>query len=106
MDKYCVVSVTVPDLETGEKLAVVVLEARLAACVQVSLSPVKSFYWWKGEVKTENEFTLSIKTESDIFYKLKEVILKNHPYEIPEILLTPIPSGLSSYFDWIDNEIN
>ncbi len=105
MEKYCVVTVTVPDIESGEKLARLIVNARLAACVQVSMHPVKSFYWWDKQVKEQMEYTISIKTETDVFYKLKEIIVKNHPYTVPEILLIPVPCGLSSYFQWIDEEM-
>jgi periplasmic divalent cation tolerance protein len=90
-----------PNDDHADRLARALVEHKLAACVQVS--PIKSFYEWKGEICRDDERLLIIKSKTVLYHDLEEFIVKNHPYEIPEIIMVPISRGLGKYFTWIDS---
>ena len=99
--EYLLVTTTCADKESAMRLADVLIEARLAACVQ--LMPIESVYVWKNEVCNENEILLLIKTKTALYDKLADVIRKNHPYEVPELIQLPITGGSPEYLRWIDD---
>jgi periplasmic divalent cation tolerance protein len=88
----------------AERIARAVLEARAAACVQV-VGPVTSRYWWQGEIQTEVEYLLLCKTHTEAVERLLELIRAAHPYEVPELIATPIVNGSADYLRWIAAEV-
>ena len=92
-----------PNRESAEKLAGVLIEQRLAACVNI-LSPCRSVYRWKQEIHNDEEYPVLIKTAADRYAALEEAIRANHPYELPEIVAVPIDCGLPAYLQWIETE--
>ena len=86
----------------AERLARVVLDARLAACVNV-VPGVVSLYWWKGEVCRDVESTLFIKTRADLVPALTDALRAAHPYEVPEIIALPLAEGEgnAAYRAWL-----
>ena len=94
------VQTTIDDRERAESIAGVLLQKRLAACVQI-IGPVKSLYRWKGAVETSGEWALLIKTRASLYRKVERAIRENHPYEVPEIIALPIVRGGRDYLDWI-----
>ncbi len=99
-----VVLCTVPDEPTAERLARGLVEARLAACVNV-LGGVRSFYRWKGTVQDDRELQLVIKTRHARFEALAAWIAREHPYEVPEVLALPVVAGAPSYLQWLDAQV-
>jgi len=99
--KYAVVTTTCANDEEAGKIAAVLLEKRLAACVQ--MQPISSNFIWKGELCNEKEILLLIKCRADHYDAIEQEILKNHSYEVPEILLLPVAGGYREYLDWIDS---
>jgi len=97
---YLVVLTTVGSEAQGEELARSIVGAGLAACVQIQ--PIRSVYKWKGEVCTEAEFLLMIKTVERQYVSLEQHIKANHSYETPEIIKLPITGGSREYLGWID----
>lgn len=95
----------VPDAEVAGRLARALLEARLAACVNI-LPAVRSLYHWQGALEEANEVTLQIKTIPAHYAALEAVIKAVHPYVVPEIIAIPIVDGLPAYLDWIVQETN
>ena len=91
---------TVATAEDAERLARALVEARLAACVNVVPSVV-SVYRWKGTVEREAEVLLVIKTTGERFEELKAALLGAHPYEVPELIAFPIAAGHQPYLDWL-----
>ena len=67
----------------AERLALALVDRRLAACVNI-VRGVRSFYHWKGEIESGEEFLLIIKTSRDLFAALNAEMEKLHPYELPE----------------------
>ena len=92
-----------PDQPAAETLAAALVEARLAACVNI-LAPCRSVYRWQGKVETANEVPLLIKTTSVCYPALEAAIRAQHPYELPEIIVIPITQGLPDYLAWISTE--
>lgn len=101
---FLLVLCTCPDRESAAAVATALLEERLAACVS-QLSGVRSLYRWEGRVEDNDELLLLIKTTARQFPALEEMILKLHPYEIPEIIGVPLTIGSQPYFDWIRNSV-
>ncbi|MBW2544162.1 MAG: divalent-cation tolerance protein CutA [Deltaproteobacteria bacterium] len=97
--KYCVILTTCGNREEAEKLARLLIESRLAACVQ--LTGVTSFYEWDGAVNRDDEKLLLIKAKSTHYDRIEEFISKNHSYDVPEIIQLPISGGSETYLKWI-----
>jgi periplasmic divalent cation tolerance protein len=99
MFKPGILLVTAPNEKVATELAEVLVTERLAACT--SIHPVTSTYRWDGKVNVEKEFQLVIKTNLEHFELIKNRIKTFHPYDVPEIIATPITHGLDSYLNWI-----
>lgn len=95
---YC----TCPNAESAQSLANALVGEGLAACVN-HLPGVRSTYRWKGEVTTDSEELLLIKTTEARFPALKERLLALHPYELPELIAVPVAHGHDAYLDWVRN---
>ncbi|KQO00190.1 MULTISPECIES: divalent-cation tolerance protein CutA [Stenotrophomonas] len=91
---------TCPDAATAQALARLLVERRLAACVNL-LPPMQSVYRWQGQVEQAEEFQLLIKTTAGRLEALTAALLQHHPYELPEILAVSPSAGLPAYLDWI-----
>ncbi len=97
---YLTVWSTVPNAETGQRIARTIVHEGLAACVSL-LPGVTSVYRWQGEVQQNSEHLLFIKTTLERYTALETRIRELHPYEVPEIIAHKIEAGLSSYLEWI-----
>jgi periplasmic divalent cation tolerance protein len=102
MDSLLVIT-NLPDRASAEKLAALLIEQRLAACVNV-LAPCSSVYRWQGEIQHDEEYPLLIKTVQDRYAQVEASIRGNHPYELPEIIAVPINGGLPAYLQWVESE--
>jgi periplasmic divalent cation tolerance protein len=101
-NKFVVIYVTAPSFEVGERIARILLEQRLVACANL-ISPMQSFYTWQGEIKSDEEVLMILKTRADLFLdKVIPAIRAIHPYEVPEIIALPIVMGSPDYLDWIE----
>jgi len=101
---------TVDDAAAARRLAEGVVEAGLAACVNI-LPPVTSVFRWESgaddaaqaAVQAEQEVLLLIKTSAAAYPALEAHLLQAHPYELPEIVAVPITHGLNAFRQWIDD---
>lgn len=100
-----VVLVTCGSSKEADRLAEALVEKRLAACVNILQTPVKSIYRWKGRVETAKEFLLLIKTSRANFLALSRQIEKLHSYDTPEIIALPITAGSPEYLRWLDQSL-
>ena len=103
MKTYLQVTTTTETKEQAEKIAQYLVEAKLAACVQIN-GPITSIYRWKGKVENAQEWLCLIKTQDDLYDKVEAAIKKLHPYETPEIIAVPIVKGSKEYLSWLDDE--
>lgn len=101
---YVQVTCTMGTAEEAERIARAVVEARLAACVQI-IAPVTSVYWWRGAVERSTEWLCVMKTTGAKFEALRAAIRERHSYETPEIIATPIVAGDAGYLAWIGEEV-
>lgn len=98
-----IVHCTCPERATASRLARSLVEQRLAACVSL-LPGVHSVYRWGDAVTEDDEVLLLIKTSTARFDDVKAHIIRNHPYELPEILAVEARAGLDRYVDWVGSE--
>lgn len=91
---------TCPDEATGTRIAETLVVDRLAACVN-RLPGVRSVYLWQNKLEHDNETLLLIKTTSARFDALCARLGELHPYELPEIIATPVTKGLPQYIQWV-----
>jgi periplasmic divalent cation tolerance protein len=97
---YIQVLTTAPSREVADAIAGALVERRLAACVQV-VGPVASTYRWEGAVEHAEEWLCLIKTMRTRFEAVASAIREQHPYEVPEIIATPIVDGDAAYVRWL-----
>jgi periplasmic divalent cation tolerance protein len=100
MAQVIVTLCTCPDKESAEKIARLLVESRLAACVNI-LPNLTSVYSWQGQIETADEHLLIIKSPQAGYQAIETAILSLHPYELPEIIAVPIGQGLPGYLNWI-----
>jgi periplasmic divalent cation tolerance protein len=105
MSDYLQVMTTTDRAEHADALARALVEARVAACVQV-LGPVQSHYRWKGDVEHAEEWLLLVKTSNAKLDELTEAIGAHHRYDVPEITVTPIVGGSTAYLAWIGDSVS
>ena len=96
---FCVVMTTADSAQLADRIATALLDARLAACIQVM--PMTSHYVWDGAVRREAESLLLIKAKSADYPAIAEKIRLNHSYETPEIIRLDIADGDPAYLGWI-----
>jgi|SRR6187399_2695631 len=95
-----IVFTTAPSKDAGEVLARKIVNARLAACVQV-LPQMTSVYIWEGKLQSEPEHLVLIKTLQEHFDALREFIIANHSYTLPEIIAVESHKVSGRYLDWM-----
>lgn len=92
-----------PDRPSAEALAAALVEARLAACVNI-LAACQSVYRWQNALEKTDEIPLLIKTTEARYAALEAAIHKLHPYDIPELIAIPVSGGLPDYLAWVTAE--
>lgn len=97
---YSVTLSTHPDMVGAQTLAQDLVKEGLAACVNI-LPKITSVYSWQGQVQTDQECLLIIKSAQSKQKEIESYISKHHPYEVPEVIHVPVTGGLESYLTWI-----
>ncbi len=102
---YVQVQTTVDSREFGDDLALRIIEARLAGCVQL-VGPVASTYRWDGEIESATaEWLLLIKTTSELVQPLMTFVRDQHSYDVPELIVVPVVDGSRDYLDWLRAQV-
>ena len=104
MSEYLQVSTTTGARHDAERIATELVSRRLAACVQIN-GPVHSTYRWQGKVETAEEWLCVAKTHRRQLAAIQQLIGELHPYEVPEIIATPIVDGSAAYLTWLDEQL-
>lgn len=99
-----IVFVTAPEGETATRLAHGLVEAGLAACVNV-VSGVRSVYRWEGRILEEGEHLLVIKTTDGRVAELERWVDAHHPYDVPEVIVVPVIGGAEAYLSWVESSV-
>lgn len=101
---YVQVQTTVASKPDAERISTVLLDRRLAACVQV-IGPLTSRYRWQGEIEEAQEWMCFAKTTMSKYPQLETAIRELHSYDEPEIVATPIVAGSDGYLSWIGDSV-
>lgn len=103
MNQVIEVTTTCSCQESARQLANLLLEARLAACVQIS-GPIESVYRWQGTLHRDAEWQCTIKSSPRAKQKLLEFIQTYHAYEVPQLLIATVEAS-QSYAEWVEREV-
>ncbi|MCI4665756.1 MAG: divalent-cation tolerance protein CutA [Neomegalonema sp.] len=98
--EFCVVVSTAGDLTEAHRIADALVEAKLAACVQIT--QISSVYRWRDRVETSGEVRLAIKSRSALFDQIAAMIKEHHSYDTPQILMLDCAAGTAEFLDWIE----
>lgn len=98
--KVCLVLTTVGSAREASRLARLLVEGRLAACVS-SIGPIRSTFRWKGRLVKEREWLLLVKTSAKSGARLTRFVETVHRYELPEVIAFEASGGLAQYIDWV-----
>ena len=104
MSEYVQVLTTVGSEEEAERISSLLIERRLAACVQIA-GPIHSRYRWRGAVEEEREWQCLAKTTASLYDEVEGAIRESHSYEEPEILAIPVLAGSGGYLEWISESV-
>jgi len=105
MNEDIVILCTCSSSEEAVRLARLLVEQRLAACVN-AIPQVRSTYRWQGAVETADEVLLIIKTARALFDSVEQALRGAHSYEVPEIIALPIAAGSAPYLAWLRANIH
>lgn len=103
-DNVIMVMTHVPDQNTAKRLAQALVKAQLAACVNIG-GAVESVYEWAGQIESQTEFALQIKTTQAQYAAVESLILSMHPYELPDIITLHIDGGYDTYLQWVQTQV-
>ena len=98
------ITTTTATRENARKIASELVEERLAACVQI-VEPITSVYSWQGTIEEEQEILLLIKSTQDLVAPIAHLLDRIHPYEVPELIATPIVDGSTAYLSWLGESL-
>lgn len=98
-----VVYTTIDKIQDARKMAHMLVEEQLVACVNI-IPKIESYYRWKGKIENEEECVLIAKTTNNNVKKTIQRIKQLHKYELPDIIVLPVIGGLKDYLDYISDE--
>jgi periplasmic divalent cation tolerance protein len=91
---------TFPNRETAQRISNQLVTEKFAACANI-LPGVESIYRWKEKIETGNETLVFFKLSEDRQSAFQEKLRSLHPYEVPEIIIVPVTTGLPEYLRWV-----
>ena len=104
MSEFSEIHVTCATRDEAARLGRLLVGKWLAACSQIS-GPITSVYRWKGEVREEEEWLLSVKTRTCLFDEVSALIESEHSYEVPQIVAVPLDGISAPYEGWLAGQI-
>ncbi|MFN2455229.1 MAG: divalent-cation tolerance protein CutA [Pyrinomonadaceae bacterium] len=99
-----VVLISAGSREEAARLAEMLVNSRLAACVQI-LPEMESVYFWKDKVERQPETLLLVKTVQANFDELQREVCALHSYETPEIIALPVTAAFAPYLEWLTSTV-
>jgi len=88
----------------ADQIAAELVSRRLAGCVQVS-GPIVSTFRWQDKLETAEEWVCVIKTSQSQLEAIREVFAEIHPYDVPELIVTPVTDGSDVYLKWLGEQL-
>ncbi len=104
-DNFILVFCTVPDINTAEKIADILISKKQAACCNI-IQGLTSIYSWEGKVNKDSELLLLIKSKRNLFNKVEKTIKQIHPYDVPEVISIDIAAGSKDYLNWMSTVVS
>lgn len=104
MDKISVIYVTTANQESARSIAKTLLEEKLIACANI-LPEAQSLYRWEGEIKSETESLMILKTATSLVTKVTERVRALHSYECPCIVSWRLESGHEAFLQWVGTQV-
>jgi periplasmic divalent cation tolerance protein len=104
MSEYLQISTTTGTRHDAEQLASELVSRRLAGCVQIA-GPIASTFRWQGKVETAEEWMCTVKTSRAQLAAIEKLFSEIHPYDVPEVIATPIVDGSESYLKWLGGQL-
>ncbi len=101
---FAIILTTASAVEEGQSIANTLVEKQLAACVNI-IPNISSVYRWEGQIQSETEVLLLIKTTKDLEAKVYREVQNVHSYDTPELITLPITNGSDAYLDWMTNSV-
>ncbi len=95
-----IVFITAPNEDEAAKIAKSLVEAKLAACVNI-IKNIRSIYIWQGKIEDDTEVLMIAKTQEKLFNALSVKVQELHSYTVPEIIAFPIIKGSEDYLKWL-----
>jgi periplasmic divalent cation tolerance protein len=100
MERAVFVYTTFPSVVEAEKAGRALVDAQLAACVNI-LPGMISVYRWQGAVERAEETVMIVKTRASLAEQVRTSVKATHPYDTPAIVVLPVESADDRYFAWI-----
>ena len=91
--------------DIAQQLAKLLVESGLVACVNI-LPGMQSIYRWQGQIENEAETLLMIKSTQANYKAIEQMLINEHPYDVPEIIMLPIEQGSSDYLTWLTDTVS
>lgn len=104
MTEFLQITTTTGTRQDAERIATELVSRRLAGCVQIS-GPIASTFRWQGKIETAEEWLCIAKTGRDQLNGIQELLTEIHPYEVPELIATPIVEGSAAYLKWLGEQL-
>ena len=104
-NQFALALVTAPNRRTARKLARAALQARLVACANL-IPRLESHYWWQGKIEGSTEVLLLFKTAIARLPSLEQLILAEHPYDTPELIVLRLNAGTQRYLSWLRQSVD
>ncbi|MHA2223823.1 MAG: divalent-cation tolerance protein CutA [Candidatus Hodarchaeales archaeon] len=100
---FVAIYTTFEKIEDARKIALLLIEEKLVACVNL-IPNVHSIYPWKGQIEETTEIIFWCKTQDFLADNIQLLIQEAHPYDLPAFVVYPIHSGSEAYLKWISDE--
>jgi periplasmic divalent cation tolerance protein len=103
MTEYVQITTTTGTRHDAEQIASELVSRRLAGCVQIT-GPITSTFRWQGKVETAEEWMCTVKTRRAQLPAIRKLLDEIHPYDVPELIATPIVDGGEAYLKWLGEQ--
>jgi periplasmic divalent cation tolerance protein len=95
---------TTETAEDAKRIVRALVEQRLVACGQID-GPITSIYHWQGNVEESSEYRCTLKSDRRLFSRIQDVVTELHPYDVPELIATPVGDGSKAYLSWLEENL-